>query len=101
MGSKSEFSSRGHRGIADGEDTRVEHADDVSGIGLLDDLPLGGHQLLGAGAGFTSCRSAGRGRPPFRVKPAGADPRMKAIRSRWALFMLAWILKTKAGENRP
>ena len=27
----------------------VEHADDVPGVGLLDDLPLGGHELLGPG----------------------------------------------------
>ena len=36
-------------GVPDGEDTRVEHADDISGIGLVYDLPLGGHHGLGLG----------------------------------------------------
>ena len=72
MGSKAELLARGAQSVADGEDARVEHADDVAGIGLLDDLPLGGHQLLGAGTAL-SCRSAGRGRPPCpRSKLAGA-----------------------------
>ena len=39
----------GTQGVSNGENARVEHADDVSGVGLLNDLPLGGHQLLGAG----------------------------------------------------
>ena len=39
----------GAQGVPDGEDARVEHADDVPGVGLLDDLPFCRHQLLGAG----------------------------------------------------
>ena len=34
-------------GVADGEHARVEHADDVPSVGLVDDLPLGGQHLLG------------------------------------------------------
>ena len=36
-------------GVADGEDARVEHADDVSGVGLVDDFALLCHQLLRLG----------------------------------------------------
>ena len=49
MGSKRNFLPGGAEGVADGEDAGVEHADDIPGIGLLDDLALGGHELLGAG----------------------------------------------------
>ena len=33
-------------GIADGENAGVEHADDIARVGLVDDLALGGHELL-------------------------------------------------------
>ena len=36
----------GAQRIADGEDTRVEHANDIACIRLLDDLPALGHKLL-------------------------------------------------------
>ena len=35
--------------VTDGENTRIENADDISGIGLVYDLPLGGHHGLGLG----------------------------------------------------
>ena len=44
-----EFFPRGAQGVPDGEQPRVEHTDDVPGVGLLNDLPLGGHELLGPG----------------------------------------------------
>ena len=73
MGSNWNFFPWGAQGVADGEDARIEHADDVPGVGLLDDLPLGRHQLLGPG------------QPDLlpaldvvdllvRLKPAGAPP---------------------------
>ena len=37
------------KGVPDGEDARVEQADDIPGVGLLHHLPLLGHQLLGLG----------------------------------------------------
>ena len=38
----------GHRhGVADGEDAGVKHADDITGVGFVDDLALRSHQLLG------------------------------------------------------
>ena len=43
---EAEFLPRDGDGIADGEDARVEHADDIPSVGLVDDLPLLGHQLL-------------------------------------------------------
>ena len=42
-----EFLSRHRHRVADGEDAGVKHADDVPGVGLVDDLPLRGHHLLG------------------------------------------------------
>ena len=33
-------------GVADGEQARVEHADNVAGVGLFHNFPLGGHHLL-------------------------------------------------------
>ena len=41
-----ELLARDGDGVADGEDTGVEHADDIARIGLIDDLTLGGHELL-------------------------------------------------------
>ena len=37
------------QGIADGENSRVEYADDIAGICLLHDFPVLGHELLGLG----------------------------------------------------
>ena len=36
-------------GVADGENAGVEHADDVPGVGLVHNLPLRRHHLLGLG----------------------------------------------------
>ena len=36
-------------GVSNGENARVEHADDVPGVGLVDDGPVVGHELLGLG----------------------------------------------------
>ena len=44
-----ELLAGGAQGVADGEDAGIKHADDVAGVGLLDDLTLGGHQLLRPG----------------------------------------------------
>ena len=46
---KGDFLPRGAQCVANGEHARVEHADDVPGVGLLDDFPALGHQLLGLG----------------------------------------------------
>ena len=72
-GVKAKFLPRGAQGVSDGEDTRVKHTDDVSGIGLLNDLPLGGHELLGTGEAelFLALDVVDL---LLRVKPAGADP---------------------------
>ena len=48
-GVEAELSARGAQSISDGEDAWIEHADDIPGVGLFDDLPLGGHELLGPG----------------------------------------------------
>jgi hypothetical protein len=37
---EAELLARHGDGVADGEDARVEHADDVAGVGLVDDLAL-------------------------------------------------------------
>ena len=42
-----ELLPRNGDGIADGENARVKHADDVPGVGFVHDFPFGGHQLLG------------------------------------------------------
>ena len=36
-------------GVADGEDAGIEDADDVTGVGLVDDGAVLGHELLGLG----------------------------------------------------
>ena len=46
---KGDFLPRGAQCVANGEHARVEHTDDVPGVGLLDDFPALGHQLLGLG----------------------------------------------------
>ena len=43
---KFEFLPGDGDGVANGEDARVKHADDVPGVGLLHDFPLGCHELL-------------------------------------------------------
>ena len=43
------FLARGAEGVADRENAGVEHAHDIPGEGLLNDLPLSGHELLGPG----------------------------------------------------
>ena len=42
------FARRAHR-VPDGENARVEHTDDISGVCLVDDFPLLRHDLLGLG----------------------------------------------------
>ena len=85
-------------GIANGEDARVEHADDVSGVGLVDDFPLLRPSAAAAGTGAFSCRP-GHGNTSLSRSNLPEQMRMKASRSRWALFMLAWILNTKAEKS--
>ena len=41
-----ELFARHGDGVADGENAGVEHADDIARVGLVDDLTLGGHELL-------------------------------------------------------
>ena len=41
-----ELFARHADGVANGEDTGVEYADDIAGIRLVHDLTLGCHQLL-------------------------------------------------------
>ena len=43
----SELLTRYRNGIADGENARVEHADNITGIGLVHNLSLSGHHGLG------------------------------------------------------
>ena len=44
---KAELFARRGDGVADGEDAGIEHADDIPGVGLVDDLALLRHELLG------------------------------------------------------
>ena len=67
-----ELLPRNGDGIADGENARVKHADDVPGVGFVHDLPFGGHQLLGLGkAHFLIALNVEIFRVPLEL--AGAD----------------------------
>ena len=92
-----EFLLGAAQGVADGEDARIEHADDIPGVGLLDDLAVlaamscwGWDRRIFAALDMVDLHSASN--RPEQI-------RMKAMRSRWALFMLAWILNTKAEKS--
>ena len=86
----------GADGVPDGEDAGVKDADDVPGVGLFNDLPLGCHQLLRPGEPQLPL--------PLHmvdllvsVKPAGADPD-EGDSVPVGLVHIGLNLKDKAGE---
>ena len=95
-GVKPELLARGAQGVANGENTGVEHADDVTGVGLLDDLSLSGHELLGTGQAqlFASLQVVDF---LLRVKPPGHHPH-KGDAVPVGLVHVGLDLKHKGGE---
>ena len=72
-GVEAELLPRRAQRVADGKDPGVKDADDVSGVGLLNDLPLGGHELLGPGE-LDLLAALDVVDLPIRVKAPGDQP---------------------------
>ena len=92
------FHARGAHGVANGENARVKHADNVPGIGLLDDFPALGHHLLGLRElHFPPALNVEHFHALF--KPAGANAH-KGDAVPMGLVHVGLNLKHKGGETR-